>query len=186
MAGGDLWLRGGDLHRRPRPGRGAGAGTEESRDARREGIYIEDLRETFVRDYVFPMFRANALYEGVYLLGTSIARPLIAKRQIEIAHETGADAVCHGSTGKGNDQVRFESAFAALAPDLEVIAPWREWDLRSREDLLAYIAERDIPTTSSARSNSAQWAKFAAVASRTLLLWSMVDWNCGYKKSFLC
>ncbi|HEY9548481.1 MAG TPA: argininosuccinate synthase domain-containing protein, partial [Kiloniellaceae bacterium] len=92
-------------------------------------IYIEDLRETFVRDYVFPMFRANALYEGVYLLGTSIARPLIAKRQIEIARETGADAVCHGATGKGNDQVRFELGYYALNPDIKVIAPWREWDL---------------------------------------------------------
>ena len=95
-------------------------------------IYIEDLREEFVRDYVFPMFRANAVYEGVYLLGTSIARPLIAKRQIEIAHETGADAVSHGATGKGNDQVRFELGYYALDPDITVIAPWREWDLTSR------------------------------------------------------
>ena len=95
-------------------------------------IYIEDLREEFVRDFVFPMFRANALYEGVYLLGTSIARPLIAKRQIEIARATGADAVCHGSTGKGNDQVRFELGYAALNPEIKIIAPWREWDLTSR------------------------------------------------------
>ena len=92
-------------------------------------IYIEDLREEFVRDYVFPMFRANALYEGEYMLGTSIARPLIAKRQIEIARETGADAVSHGATGKGNDQVRFELGYYALAPDIKVVAPWREWDL---------------------------------------------------------
>ena len=95
-------------------------------------FYIEDLREVFVRDYVFPMFRANALYEGTYLLGTSIARPLIAKRQIEIADETGADAVAHGATGKGNDQVRFELAYYALNPDIKVIAPWREWDLTTR------------------------------------------------------
>ncbi len=104
-------------------------------------IFIEDLREEFVRDYVFPMFRANALYEGVYLLGTSIARPLIAKRQIEIAHQVGADAVSHGATGKGNDQVRFEIGYYALDPEIRIIAPWREWDLTSREDLVAY-AER--------------------------------------------
>ena len=95
-------------------------------------IFIEDLREEFVSDYVFPMFRANALYEGLYLLGTSIARPLIAKRQIEIAREIGADAVSHGATGKGNDQVRFELGYYALQPDIKVIAPWREWDLSSR------------------------------------------------------
>ena len=105
-------------------------------------IYIEDLREEFVRDYVFPMFRANALYEGVYLLGTSIARPLIAKRQIAIAARTGADAVVHGATGKGNDQVRFELAYYALNPDIQVIAPWREWDLNSRTKLVEY-AERN-------------------------------------------
>ncbi len=110
-----------------------------------EEIYIDDLRETFVRDYVFPMFRANAIYEGEYLLGTSIARPLIAKRQIEIARETGADAVCHGATGKGNDQVRFELGYYALEPGIQVIAPWREWDLNSRERLLAYAEERGIP-----------------------------------------
>ena len=97
-----------------------------------ENIFVEDLREEFVRDYVFPMFRANALYEGQYLLGTSIARPLIAKKQIEIAEQVGADAVCHGATGKGNDQVRFELTYYALKPDVTVIAPWREWDLTSR------------------------------------------------------
>ena len=107
-------------------------------------IYIEDLREEFVREYVYPMFRANALYEGEYLLGTSIARPLIAKRLVEIAQETGADAISHGATGKGNDQVRFELAAYALAPGIEVIAPWREWDLNSREKLLAYCAKHDI------------------------------------------
>ena len=108
-------------------------------------IYIEDLRETFVADYVFPMFRANAVYEGEYLLGTSIARPLIAKRLVEVAAETRAAAVAHGATGKGNDQVRFELGVYALAPDLSVIAPWREWDLNSREALLAYCEERQIP-----------------------------------------
>jgi len=108
-------------------------------------IFIDDLREEFVSDYVFPMFRANALYEGVYLLGTSIARPLIAKRQIEIAEETGADAVSHGATGKGNDQVRFELGYYALKPDIRVIAPWREWDLTSRESLVAYAERHKIP-----------------------------------------
>ena len=108
-------------------------------------IHIEDLTETFVRDYVFPMFRANTLYEGEYLLGTSIARPLIAKRLVEIAAETGADAVAHGATGKGNDQVRFELGAYALNPDIKVIAPWREWDLNSREALLSYCRERQIP-----------------------------------------
>lgn len=107
-------------------------------------IYIEDLREEFVRDYVFPMFRANALYEGVYLLGTSIARPLIAKRQIEIAAETGADAVSHGATGKGNDQVRFELGYYALNPEIRVIAPWREWDLTGRQELLDYARSHQI------------------------------------------
>ena len=111
-------------------------------------IYIDDLREEFVRDFVFPMFRANALYEGLYLLGTSIARPLIAKRQIEIAHEVGADAVCHGATGKGNDQVRFELGYYALDPEIKVIAPWREWDLNSRTKLIEYAEKHgiDIPT----------------------------------------
>src|SRR5579862_8234815 len=108
-------------------------------------IYIDDLREEFVRDFVFPMFRANALYEGTYLLGTSIARPLIAKRQIEIARETGADAVAHGATGKGNDQVRFELAYYALQPDIKVVAPWREWDLTSRTRLLDYAEKHQIP-----------------------------------------
>jgi len=110
-----------------------------------ENIFIEDLREEFVRDYVFPMFRANAIYEGEYLLGTSIARPLIAKRQIEIANQVGADAVAHGATGKGNDQVRFELGYYALRPDIKVIAPWREWDLNSREKLLAYAEKHGIP-----------------------------------------
>ncbi|MGK0499899.1 MAG: argininosuccinate synthase [Oceanicoccus sp.] len=108
-------------------------------------IYIDDLKEEFVRDFVFPMFRANAIYEGEYLLGTSIARPLIAKRLIEIANETGADAISHGATGKGNDQVRFELGAYALKPGIQVIAPWREWDLTSRETLMTYCAERNIP-----------------------------------------
>jgi len=108
-------------------------------------IYIEDLREEFVRDFVFPMFRANALYEGVYLLGTSIARPLISKRLVEIAHETGADAISHGATGKGNDQVRFELAAYALDPDIKVIAPWREWEFVSREDLIEFAEQHQIP-----------------------------------------
>lgn len=107
-------------------------------------IYIEDLREEFVGDYVYPMFRANAVYEGEYLLGTSIARPLIAKRLVEIAAETGADAISHGATGKGNDQVRFELGAYALMPDVKIIAPWREWDLLSREKLMAYAEEHDI------------------------------------------
>jgi argininosuccinate synthase len=108
-------------------------------------IFIEDLREEFVRDYVFPMFRANALYEGLYLLGTSIARPLIAKRQIEIAHQVGADAVSHGATGKGNDQVRFELGYYANDPEIRIIAPWREWDMASREDLVNYAERHQIP-----------------------------------------
>ena len=108
-------------------------------------IYIEDLREEFARDYVFPMFRANTIYEGEYLLGTSIARPLISKRLIEIANETGADAISHGATGKGNDQVRFELGAYALKPDVKVIAPWREWYLNSREKLMAYAKEHSIP-----------------------------------------
>ena len=117
-------------------------------------IYIEDLRETFVRDYVFPMFRANALYEGVYLLGTSIARPLIAKRQIEIARETGADAVCHGATGKGNDQVRFELGYYALQPDIHVISPWREWDLTSRTRLIDFAEKHQIPIAKDKRGEA--------------------------------
>ncbi len=117
-------------------------------------IFIEDLREEFVRDFVFPMFRANALYEGMYLLGTSIARPLIAKRQIEIAREVGADAVAHGATGKGNDQVRFELAYYALAPDITVIAPWREWDLTSRTRLLEYADQHQIPVARDKRGEA--------------------------------
>ena len=110
-----------------------------------ENIFIDDLREEFVRDFVFPMFRANTIYEGEYLLGTSSARPLIAKRQIEIARQTGADAVSHGATGKGNDQVRFELGYYALEPGIKVIAPWREWDLLSREKLMAYAEKHGIP-----------------------------------------
>jgi len=110
-----------------------------------EHIFIEDLREEFVRDYVFPMFRANALYEGVYLLGTSIARPLIAKKQIEIARKTGADAVCHGATGKGNDQVRFELSYYALEPNIRIVAPWREWDFKGRAELLDFARKHQIP-----------------------------------------
>ena len=117
-------------------------------------IYIEDLREEFVRDYVFPMFRANALYEGVYLLGTSIARPLIAKRQIEIAHETDADAVSHGATGKGNDQVRFELGYYALDPDIKVIAPWREWELTSRTKLIDFAEKHQIPIAKDKRGEA--------------------------------
>ena len=108
-------------------------------------IYIDDLRDEFVRDYVFPMFRSNAIYEGTYLLGTSIARPLIAKRQIEIAEKTNADAVSHGATGKGNDQVRFELSYYALKPDIKIIAPWREWDLSSRQKLIEYAEKNQIP-----------------------------------------
>ena len=110
-----------------------------------QNIFIEDLREEFVRDYVFPMFRANALYEGQYLLGTSIARPLIAKKQIEIAHKVGADAVAHGATGKGNDQVRFELTYYALDPSIKIVAPWREWSFKGRDDLLAFAREHQIP-----------------------------------------
>ena len=117
-------------------------------------IFIEDLRDIFVRDYVFPMFRANALYEGTYLLGTSIARPLIAKRQIEIAHAVGADAVAHGATGKGNDQVRFELGYYALDPDIRVIAPWREWDLDSRTKLIAYAEANQIPVPTDKRGEA--------------------------------
>ncbi len=117
-------------------------------------IYIDDLREEFVRDFVFPMFRANTIYEGEYLLGTSIARPLIAKRQIEIANETGADAVSHGATGKGNDQVRFELGYYALQPNIQVIAPWREWDLVSREKLLQYAELHGIPVEMKKKAGS--------------------------------
>ena len=109
-----------------------------------ENIFIDDLREEFVRDFVFPMFRANTVYEGCYLLGTSIARPLIAKRQIEIADMVGADAVCHGATGKGNDQIRFELGYYGLKPDVKVIAPWRDWQFKSRTDLLAFAESHGI------------------------------------------
>ncbi len=119
-----------------------------------ENIYIEDLREEFVRDYVFPMFRANTVYEGQYLLGTSIARPLIAKKQIEIAHKTGADAVAHGATGKGNDQVRFELTYYALDPNIHVIAPWREWDLTSRTRLLEFAETHQIPIAKDKRGEA--------------------------------
>ena len=119
-----------------------------------ENIFVEDLREEFVRDYVFPMFRANALYEGVYLLGTSIARPLIAKKQIEIAEKVGADAVAHGATGKGNDQVRFELSYYALKPDIKIIAPWREWELASRTKLLAFAEAHQIPIAKDKRGEA--------------------------------
>src|SRR4249919_617961 len=119
-----------------------------------QNIFIEDLREEFVRDYVFPMFRANALYEGQYLLGTSIARPLIAKKQIEIAEKVGADAVAHGATGKGNDQVRFELTYYALKPDVTVIAPWREWDLTSRTKLIEFAEKHQIPIAKDKRGEA--------------------------------
>ena len=118
---------------------------EKAKAAGVKEIFIDDLREEFVRDFVFPMFRANALYEGIYLLGTSIARPLISKRQIEIARQVGADAVSHGATGKGNDQIRFELGYYALEPDIKVIAPWREWDLDSRTKLMEFAREHQIP-----------------------------------------
>lgn len=121
-------------------------------------IYIDDVREEFVKDYVFPMFRSNAVYEGIYLLGTSIARPLIAKRQIEIALETGADAVCHGATGKGNDQVRFELGYYALKPDIRVIAPWREWDLNSRTSLIKYAEENGIEVPMNKKTGEAPYS----------------------------
>jgi argininosuccinate synthase len=117
-------------------------------------IFVEDLREEFVADYVFPMFRANALYEGTYLLGTSIARPLIAKKQIEIARKTGADAVCHGATGKGNDQVRFELSYTALDPSIRIIAPWREWAFKSREELIAFAERHQIPVAKDKRGEA--------------------------------
>src|SRR6478672_2969399 len=117
-------------------------------------IFVDDLRETFVRDFVFPMFRANTVYEGQYLLGTSIARPLIAQRQIEIAEQVGADAVAHGATGKGNDQVRFELSYYSLKPDIKVIAPWREWDLTSRTRLLDYAEQHQIPIAKDKRGEA--------------------------------
>ncbi|MGB6937991.1 MAG: argininosuccinate synthase, partial [Xanthobacteraceae bacterium] len=119
-----------------------------------QNIFIEDLREEFVRDYVFPMFRANAVYEGQYLLGTSIARPLIAKKQIEIAEKVGADAVAHGATGKGNDQVRFELSYYALKPDVKVIAPWREWEFKSREALIVFAEQNQIPIAKDKRGEA--------------------------------
>jgi len=121
---------------------------------KKSNIFIEDLREEFVSDYVFPMFRANALYEGIYLLGTSIARPLIAKKQIEIARATGADAVCHGATGKGNDQVRFELSYYALEPSIKIVAPWREWAFKSREDLIAFAETHQIPVAKDKRGEA--------------------------------
>ncbi|WP_148716321.1 argininosuccinate synthase [Chitinolyticbacter meiyuanensis] len=125
---------------------------------KQENIYIDDVREEFVRDFVFPMFRANTIYEGEYLLGTSIARPLIAKRLIEIARETGADAISHGATGKGNDQVRFELGAYALMPEVKIIAPWREWDLLSREKLLAYAEANDIPVDMKHKNGGAPYS----------------------------
>src|SRR5580693_4279331 len=116
--------------------------------------FIDDLREEFVRDFVFPMFRANALYEGQYLLGTSIARPLIAQRQIEIARQTGADAVAHGATGKGNDQVRFELSYYSLKPDIKIIAPWREWELTSRTRLMEFAEQNQIPIAKDKRGEA--------------------------------
>ena len=124
-------------------------------------IYVDDLREEYVRDYVFPMFRANTIYEGEYLLGTSIARPLIAKRLIEIANETGADAISHGATGKGNDQVRFELGAYALKPGIKVIAPWREWDLTSREKLMGYCEQHDIPVDFSTKKKKSPYSMAA-------------------------
>ncbi|MBY0283419.1 MAG: argininosuccinate synthase [Sphingomonas sp.] len=126
----------------------------EMAGVRPEHVFIDDLRETFVKDYVFPMMRANALYEGLYLLGTSIARPLIAKRTIEIAKMVGADAVSHGATGKGNDQVRFELGYYALAPDIKVIAPWREWDLTSRTKLIEFAEAHQIPVSKDKRGEA--------------------------------
>jgi len=135
-------------------------------------IFIEDLREEFVSDFVFPMFRANALYEGEYLLGTSIARPLIAKRQIEIARETGAEAVAHGATGKGNDQVRFELGYYALQPDIEVIAPWREWDLTSRTRLIAYAEAHQIPVPKDKRGKPRfQWMPICCISQPRARCW---------------
>jgi argininosuccinate synthase len=162
---------------------------EELEPARRKAemmgikqIFIEDLREEFVRDYVFPMFRANALYEGTYLLGTSIARPLIAKRQVEIARQVGADAVSHGATGKGNDQVRFEMGYYALEPGIRVIAPWREWDLNSRSKLIEYAERHQIPVPKDKRGEApySQDANLLHISSEGKILedpWSEVDYS---------
>jgi argininosuccinate synthase len=122
----------------------------KARETGASKLYVEDLREEFVREYVWTAVKANAVYEGVYLLGTSLARPVIAKRQIEIARQEGADAVAHGATGKGNDQVRFELTYYALEPDIKVVAPWREWEFKGRSDLIAYAAEHKIPVTATA------------------------------------
>ena len=132
------------------PGRGVGRPRSEGARDGRVKLYVEDLREEFVRDYVWTAVKANAVYEGVYLLGTSLARPVIAKRQIEIARREGADAVAHGATGKGNDQVRFELTYYALEPDIKVVAPWREWEFKGRSDLIAYAKEHNIPITATA------------------------------------
>jgi argininosuccinate synthase len=145
-------------------------------------IYVDDLREEFVRDYVFPMFRSGAIYEGTYLLGTSIARPLIAKRQIEIALETGADAVSHGATGKGNDQVRFELGYYALKPDIKIIAPWREWDLSSRTKLIDYAEKNQIPVPKDKRGEPpfSQDANLLHISSEGKALedpWEEPDWE---------
>jgi len=145
-------------------------------------IFIEDLREEFVRDYVFPMFRANPLYEGTYMLGTSIARPLIAKRQIEIAREVGADAVSHGATGKGNDQVRFELGYYACNPDIKIIAPWREWELASRTDLITYAEQHQIPVPKDKRGESpfSQDANLLHISSEGKILedpWAEPDYD---------
>ena len=145
-------------------------------------IYIDDLREEFVRDYVFPMFRAGALYEGTYLLGTSIARPLIAKRQIEIANETGADAVAHGATGKGNDQVRFEMSYYALKPEIKIIAPWREWELSSRTKLIDYAEKNQIPVPKDKRGEPpfSQDANLLHISSEGKALedpWKEPEWD---------
>ncbi len=145
-------------------------------------IFVEDLKEEFVRDYVFPMFRSNALYEGTYLLGTSIARPLIAKRQIEIARQVGADAVSHGATGKGNDQVRFELGYYALQPDIKIIAPWREWDLTSRTTLIEYAEKNQIPVPKDKRGEPpfSQDANLLHVSSEGKALedpWVEADWD---------
>ena len=145
MALGNLSVPGGGLCRRPGPGRGLAEVAAKARATGADEVFIEDLKEEFVRDFVWPMFRANALYEGSYLLGTSIARPLIAKAQVEVAEKTGADAVSHGATGKGNDQVRFEFTYQALAPDLKIIVPWREWDLAGRAECVAYAQTHGIP-----------------------------------------